>query len=190
MEMVVVFGITAIIITVISGLFVKTSKFYRTENTKTQIQLSEMAQLSRIIRQIRLASSVAASGGGYTTGATTLVLQLPSLNSSNAPIAGSYDYVIYKRNTTYGQGSGLQEITIPSAGSTRKADTRLISPDNIFVSFFYYDSYGNSTSGIGAGGTGSNYPSTRTVYITLQTSEKKNRRTQTVKYIDQATLRN
>jgi hypothetical protein len=72
------------------------------------------------------------SGTVYSSSAQTLVLELPSIDSSGAVIASTYDYVVF-----YQSGSTTTRILSPNASSARKAGTRTLASTLSSLAFTY-----------------------------------------------------
>ena len=58
----------------------------------------------------------------YTSSASTLILELPSVDASGVVLPSSYDYVVY-----YKDGAYVYRTLEAGAGSTRRAGTKLLS---------------------------------------------------------------
>lgn len=67
-------------------------------------------------------ASHAFSGTTYSSNADTLVLELPSINSSGVQIAGKYDYVVL-----YVSGAMAYLRTLPDAASSRASGTKQLA---------------------------------------------------------------
>jgi type II secretory pathway component PulJ len=72
------------------------------------------------------------NGTTYTTGATTMVLQIPTLNSSGNVVAGTYDYLIY-----YTNGTNLYQLFELGSGSSRPSGTKQIADKLDSLTFTY-----------------------------------------------------
>ena len=67
------------------------------QNNYFKTNRSARYAVDRIARDVKEAVGVVATQGGYTTGNSTLVLRLPSIDANGEPtnIASQFDYVIY-----------------------------------------------------------------------------------------------
>lgn len=72
------------------------------------------------------------SGTTYSSSANTLVLELPAINSSGAPMSGANDYVAF-----YVSGTMLYRLTEAAAGSLRVSGLRQLSTALASLSFTY-----------------------------------------------------
>lgn len=72
------------------------------------------------------------SGTAYSSGATTLVLSLPSVDSSGNIIGGTKDYVVF-----YSSGTNFYRLTAAGAGSTRVSELKQLSTTLNTLSFTY-----------------------------------------------------
>jgi prepilin-type N-terminal cleavage/methylation domain-containing protein len=73
----------------------------------------------------------------YTTGNSTLVLQLPAIDSSGNVIANNYDYVVY---TTESDRLAYKQFPNASPASARKSANTILSKNVDSVLFEYLDS--------------------------------------------------
>ena len=81
-----------------------------------------------------IVSSHLFSGVTYASGTTTVVFELPSINSSGDIIPSTYDYV-----TVYALGSNVYQLTETGVGSARSAGSKQLT--NVLQSIiFTYDS--------------------------------------------------
>lgn len=75
-----------------------------------------------IVRQSnRILSSRVFSGTTYTTGTSTIVLELPTVNGSGSIVAGSSDYMLF-----YKSGEDFYWVSTPAGSSARQAFTKRI----------------------------------------------------------------
>ena len=72
------------------------------------------------------------SDSTYASGTTTLVLELPSIDSTGASISGKYDYAVL-----YLTGSTTMRLLAPDAASSRVAGTKELSTAVNALSFAY-----------------------------------------------------
>ena len=110
------------------------------------------------------------SGNTYTTGASTLILELPSINSSGDVVSGTHDYAVL-----YLASSSAYRILEASASSARVSGSKLLSNAVNALTF----TYGNATPSL----------STR-VSIDIQTQSVVKQQTLQTHLIQQVYLRN
>jgi len=80
----------------------------------------------------KIDSSRTVSGNLYTSNATTMVLELPSIDASANTISGAYDYMIF-----YLDGGNIYWIVDANALSSRKPGSQIIASDISSLSFTY-----------------------------------------------------
>lgn len=79
-------------------------------------------------------SSHSFSGTNYSSGASTLVLELPSIDGTGAVLAGEYDYAVI-----YQAGSTTMRILAPDSSSARTSGTKKLA-STVSTLTFTYDS--------------------------------------------------
>lgn len=141
-ELVLVIGLMTILLLALLNLFDWHNKMYLLEMADTRATGSARHALNNMSVYVAQASQVVASrtvgGTTYTTGSQTLVVQLPSFNSSGNLINNTNDYAVY-----YLSGSSLYQIIETGTGSARPAGTKLLSSDVDTFNIAYDD--GNPT---------------------------------------------
>ena len=91
--------------------------------------------ISNVIRQASsVVSSRVVSGNTYTSDNTTIVLQVPSINSSSEVISGTYDYMVF-----YLDADNIYWIVDADASSFRKSGSQIIGDNISYLSFTYND---------------------------------------------------
>ena len=134
-ETVIVVGLTALILTAIANLFYI---YYQVNGTDLAYRSagsagSAMAAISAaVVPADGVLTSHAFSGTTYTTGSTTLVLELPAIDSSGVIIASTYDYIAF-----YTSGTTLYRIIATGAGSSRTAGTKTLTTALANLTFSY-----------------------------------------------------
>jgi hypothetical protein len=73
------------------------------------------------------------SGTAYTSGSTTVIFELPAINSSGDPVSNAYDYAIFYASTT-----AAYRILDTNGSSARTAGTKKFS-DYVSNLTFTYD---------------------------------------------------
>ncbi len=137
--------------------------------------------MERIVRDLRGARQVLVSFDApplYTTGAQSVVLQVPALDGNQQVINGVYDTFIF---TVI--GSNLSRIIIASPQSSRNTATDTILADGT-PAFSYYDQNGSAIT------TAANYPQTARVTIALERSQTVRAHVNTIRLEGYAALRN
>lgn len=125
-ELVIVIAVSSVLLLGMLNLFDWHQKIYLQETANIGTTTAVRGSLLKMSKNIAQATTVMAShtfgSTTYTSGASELVLQLPSVNSSGNAIATTYDYVAY-----YLSGGALYEKIEANAASTRLATTKLIA---------------------------------------------------------------
>lgn len=136
-EIIIVIAIFSALMLGLLNLFDWHNKVYLLERADTQATGSARITMNNMTKYIAQASQVLASrtisGTTYTTGATTVVLQLPSFDTSGNLITNTNDYVVYNLS-----GTTLSQITeLGSASSARYAGSKVMSQDVGTLSITY-----------------------------------------------------
>ena len=107
---------------VLASLYISGSRQYQEESIRNDLSKSLTTLSDELTTDIQNAYAVEANYGGYTSSATTIVLDLPAIDSSqNLVMNGSSfvtDRVIYSLS-----GSTILKSVVPGAGSARPAAT-------------------------------------------------------------------
>ena len=96
-ELTVSMAVGSVVFMILGAIFIAQGRYFAIEDAIAQTQYNAFQAVDTVglfvgsARQIL--SSQAISGTVYTTGTSTLVLELPSIDSSGAIIANTYDYV-------------------------------------------------------------------------------------------------
>lgn len=100
-EMLVGIAVAAVVMIGLLQLYVAGQKYFFNQNSRTNTIEQSRVPMGRISRDIREATSVADGpvtafdGRTYSTGLTSIVLGVPSIDGAGMFIAGSTDYIIY-----------------------------------------------------------------------------------------------
>lgn len=128
---VIVGGLLLVIMTNSAGLFTN-------QSLKVEEGLDVNDALMVIRRDIKQAGFIAASYTNgpttYTSGATQLVLKIPSLDNSGNVIPQTYDYFVYFQNNKF-----LSYKVFPDLLSQRKSVDQILATDVKKIFFQYYD---------------------------------------------------
>lgn len=132
-------GIVTIVGALLMVIIVNSVGLFTTQSSKLEQGLNINDTLTEVRSSIKDASSIASvyTGGSttYTTGATQLVLNLPSINISNNIISGSFDTYIYFLDT-----NRIRLKTFPDAQSSRKPQDQIFSNIIDSLKFQYFNS--------------------------------------------------
>ena len=140
-EVLVVIGLIAILSVFAVGIFLSNNQFYQTQSGEINSIVSTRLISDRINEYGRVANSIVASrafsGATYTTGAETVIFQIPSVNGSGGIIAGTYDYVVVSEDLS--DATRLRLILDPNASSARISRDIELTTNLTSVSFTYSD---------------------------------------------------
>jgi prepilin-type N-terminal cleavage/methylation domain-containing protein len=131
-ELLVVIVMIAALMLVLVNLFLGQNKIYRTQTAELNVTSSARSALDDIDFFVRSADVVAASNGGYSTGAQILVLQIPSINAQSQIITATFDYVVF-----YLTGTDFFRQIFANAASTRPSGTKLLGRNVTGLAFTY-----------------------------------------------------
>lgn len=132
---------------ILVNILLQNNNLFVKQSSKVDQGLSLNNANLAISDSIRNASSVLTSSPTtpvYSTDAHTLVLQLPSLDSSGNVISGSFDYRVIVRDTA--NPKILRQLTFPTPPSTRKAGNQILVNNLSAIDFSYLDASGNPVS--------------------------------------------
>lgn len=137
MEVIIVVGIFSIMFLALIKFFISYNTSYIFERAVVTTSSSADALMNEIEAAVLPANQVVASrtfgAVTYTSGASVLVLEVPSIDSSGVIISGTYDHIVFYTNGKY-----VYEIIDANAASSRKSRTRQLS-DSLSALTFTYD---------------------------------------------------
>jgi hypothetical protein len=137
-EVVIVVAISAIVLMAVTEIYVTYNNSYVYQNANINDAASAALYLGEFndlgLQADAVSASRTVSGTTYTTGSTTVVFEIPAINSSGDVIANTYDYAIF-----YASSTGAYRILDVNGSSARTAGTKEFSDvvDNLT---FTYDS--------------------------------------------------
>jgi len=136
LETFIVIAISVVALAALSNLFIIFNNTYGYQQAFMAGAGSASNAMNAIEAAILPADQVVAShsfsGTAYSSGATTLVLGLPSVDSSGNIIAGVSDYIVF-----YTSSTNLYRLTAAGAGSTRTSGLKKLSTTLFSISFTY-----------------------------------------------------
>ncbi len=89
--------------------------------------------VAEMVRQSdKILTSRAFSGTTYTTGTSTIVLEIPTVNGSGSIVAGTYDYMVFYRN-----GAKFYWISDANGSSVRQDFTKQMTDAISSITFTY-----------------------------------------------------
>jgi hypothetical protein len=135
-ETVVLIGISAIALTAIVNLFIIFNSLYSYQHAFIKTAGSSGATLNALQAAVLPADAVLVlhtfSGMTLQSGTTTLVLELPTVNSAGAFVAGARDYVAF-----YASSTDLYRVVEANAQSVRVSGATLLSSTLDTLAFTY-----------------------------------------------------
>lgn len=143
LEIVITIAISLVLLSGLMGLYEWHQKVYLQESASVMATSAVRTALLNMSKSIAQSSGIEAShdfsGTVYTTGGNSVVLELPSVNSSGDVIASTYDYIAF-----YLDDSSVYQITEAAVGSVRNSGTKLLS-ENVQIFSLTYNN-GNPTA--------------------------------------------
>lgn len=125
-EIVVVIGICSALLLGLLSLFDWHQKVYNFQQADVRATSSARVALNHMTQYIAQGYEIKATrtvnGTAYTTSSNTIILQVPSVNSSGTVIAATFDYIVFYLSN----GSVYQQIEAGS-GSTRDQGSKLLA---------------------------------------------------------------
>jgi prepilin-type N-terminal cleavage/methylation domain-containing protein len=135
-EIIVVVSLISLLILAFLNLYDRHGRLFSFENGVVRTTSGTRAAMSELQQYVLQAQTVVASrtigGINYSSGAGTLILELPAIDSSNNPISNTWDYVVF-----YITGSSLYRTIEVAGSSVRLGGTKLLSDTAISLAFTY-----------------------------------------------------
>lgn len=125
-EVIIVVAISSVLMLGLLGTFDWQNKVYNLEQAEVLSTGSARVAMNNITTNLAQGLGIVASrtvgGTNYTTGVSTVIVQIPSYNSSGTLLANTYDYVVYTLS-----GSNLEQVVELGANSDRPLVTKRLS---------------------------------------------------------------
>lgn len=138
-ELLIITGVMTVVGALLMVIMVNSAGLFTKESAKLEAGLNINDTLVQVRSNIKNASSIASSYSDstttYTTGTTQLILQIPSLDSSNNIITDTFDYYIF-----FLDQKKLRFKTFPNAASARKDQDQIFSNIIDSLKFQYFNS--------------------------------------------------
>jgi type II secretory pathway pseudopilin PulG len=136
-ELIIVIAISVILMLAVVEIYVTYSNSYLYQNAAINTSSSAAAFLNEFndmsLQADAIVASRSVSGTTYTTGSTTVVFEIPAINSSGDIISNSFDYAIL-----YASSTGAYRLLDVNGSSARVAGTKKFS-DFVNNLTFTYD---------------------------------------------------
>ncbi|MGA2587459.1 MAG: prepilin-type N-terminal cleavage/methylation domain-containing protein [Candidatus Aminicenantales bacterium] len=161
LEMLIGLLIMSIMVMGLLSLYSKGQTQFMNENIQADILESSRYPMAWLARDVKSATQVATSWLTYTTSASTLVLQIPSVDANGLiiDVASKFDYVIYQLSSLK-----LQRIVDAGTGSARVDGSRYLATDVTGLVLAFYDASDATLS--------SNFNTAASVRATLTANHK------------------
>lgn len=141
MEAITVIGIMTIVLVMVDQIFAVSYDVFVKQSARTDNEVGAVLATRTISDMARGAvqveSSATVDGTAYATSDSVLVLKLPTVDASNALVAGSYDRIAFYRDGT--DTTKIYSDTEAAAGSKRVTGKKLVTANNQILRFRYND---------------------------------------------------
>ncbi len=128
-ELIIVLAICTVLMLGFLSLFEWHQKIYTLEQADVRATSAVRTTLNHMSLYIAQGYEIKAtrnvSGTDYTTSSNTVILQLPSVNSSGNVIAATFDYIVF-----YLDDGSIYQLIEAGSGSTRDSGSKLLA-DNV-----------------------------------------------------------
>jgi prepilin-type N-terminal cleavage/methylation domain-containing protein len=135
-ELLVVIGITTLMMVVLFQMLLAYSKTLATQQATVEIGVGVESIASEVQSFVTQATTIVASrafsGTTHTTSATTLVVELPAIDSTGSIITGAHDYVVF-----YANGTTAYRTLSTDGTSARASGTKTLSKQVEAMQFIY-----------------------------------------------------
>lgn len=167
LELLISIAILSIISVIISTIAIRSGIIFEKQTGLVEVRLSNRFVLDEVATQVRAAKQVEGSftgnGQNFTTGTTTLILKLPSVDSSGSTISGAFDRVVF-----YLDGARIFKKVFPDATSKRPKTTQILTATVKNLNFSY-----NNVSIASASAVSVNLTTTKTLPSGVQENSDK-----------------
>lgn len=145
-ELLIFFTIAAGVGVLLVAILFQSNRLFLNESSKVYQGININDANSQITEALRSTSQIASSYTDgvkvYTSGDLTIVLQVPSVDSSGSSIANTYDYFVITKDAS--KEYLLKKYVFPNAASTRSSGEKILSNKLSFLQFSYLDDSGNT----------------------------------------------
>lgn len=125
-EVIIVLAVSSVLLLGLMNLFDWHQKVFVMEEATVRTTNDVRSTLLNMGKYIAQSSNILAmrnfNGTDRTTGGNTIVLEIPSVNSSDSIIPVTYDYMAF-----YLDSSSVYQVTEPGTGSIRQAGTKKLA---------------------------------------------------------------
>ncbi|EKD62559.1 MAG: hypothetical protein ACD_52C00128G0002 [uncultured bacterium] len=146
-ELITAIGLIGLVSIMVISIYITHFRLFSNQSQSIDLANENRLALDEMAIQIKEAQAIVSTCtypacSGYTTSATTIVLQLWPLDANGNPTdpgSSNYDYVVYKRDDL--ENTKLVKITYPATISTKKAGTDVLASDVSNLTFAYYNPF-------------------------------------------------
>ena len=135
-ETVIALGIFMLVLLAFFNLYSNYTNVFNSQQAISRVAGSATSAVSDmqnyILQATRVASGHTFSGTAYSSGANTLVLELPSADASGDIVSGKFDYVVF-----YADGSKLYRLVAADPASGRGSGLKQLSDSLSSVTYTY-----------------------------------------------------
>lgn len=136
-EVIIVVFVSTVVMLGVFSIYSTFSASYIFQNAKINTSRSTASFLNEFADNVHQANAIVASkvisGTTYTTGSTTLVLEIPAINSSGDIVSNTYDYAVLYSTSTY-----AYRLLSANGSSARNTNTKQYT-DTLSNLTFTYD---------------------------------------------------
>lgn len=147
-EVLIVLASSAIVGTILVSILIQGSNLFSHQSTKVNQNLSLNSTSNQINQTIQFASSIASTytNGSFTysTSNDTIIVRLPSLDSSNNVIENKFDTVIIMADPI--KPTHLKKLLFPDPSSTRRSENTVLTAQLAYLEFKYLNDNGVQTT--------------------------------------------
>jgi prepilin-type N-terminal cleavage/methylation domain-containing protein len=139
-ELLIVMVLMGIVMPVISSIFITGLKTFNQEFTQTELQSNAQTILDEILNDAKNAQAVEETYGTYTTGANTIILRVPTINSAQV-IQYEDSSMLFDRIVYYYEVNKIHKVVFADSRSIRfgQNNTNKVLASNILALNFTYD---------------------------------------------------
>jgi prepilin-type N-terminal cleavage/methylation domain-containing protein len=135
-EMTIVIVLLGVIMAAVTTLYISDITDSEDETRRIELAQSLTIATDNLTDDIKNASAIEATYSTYTTGAQTVVLDLPAVDSSGNLLFSGNNFVVDRVVYSY-SGGILTKTVVPGTGSARTAVTRQVLSKITSLSFTY-----------------------------------------------------
>jgi len=138
-ELIIYIAISTLVLTILFELFIQQTRLGNRRASQTDIERSAVTGIEIVKSAIQSANTVVSShsfdGVAFSSSSSTLILELPSVDSSGDIVSGSSDFMVFFQDQN--NQSLLKMTTVAGVGSARPSHTRVIANFVDTVQFSY-----------------------------------------------------